>query len=142
MRPGYELVREQLFIRRELKERVFWLVKIRWCVAGLPFIAMLVIRSLGLDVALFPIVLLGMGVLACNGVFLGVARWLERRRYVIAYNPQQAEFDRINREQILDRLSCELEVLNRKNKTKALCKLILHRSMGRYVKELKSGKLK
>jgi IS4 transposase len=65
-----------------------------------------------------------------------------RRRYVIAYNPQQAELDRINREQILERLSCELEVLNRKNKTKAQCKLILHRSMGRYVKELKSGKLK
>ena len=65
-----------------------------------------------------------------------------RRRYVIAYNPQQAELDRINREQIIERLSCELEVLNRKNKTKAQCKLLLHRSMGRYVKELKSGKLK
>jgi hypothetical protein len=65
-----------------------------------------------------------------------------RRRYVIAYNPQQAELDRINREQILERLTCELEVLNRKKKTKAQCKLILHRSMGRYVKELKSGKLK
>jgi hypothetical protein len=61
---------------------------------------------------------------------------------VIAYNPQQAELDHINREQILERLSCELEVLNRKNKTKAQCKLMPHRSMGRYVKELKSGKLK
>jgi len=65
-----------------------------------------------------------------------------RRRYVIAYNPQQAEVDRINRQQILERLSCELEVLNRKRKTKAQCKLLLHRSMGRYVKELKSGQLK
>jgi hypothetical protein len=65
-----------------------------------------------------------------------------RRRYVIAYNPQQAEVDRINRQQILERLSCELEVLNRKRKTKAQCKLLLHRSMGRYVKELKSGRLK
>ncbi len=65
-----------------------------------------------------------------------------RRRYVIAYNPQRAELDRINREQILQRLSCELDVLNRKNKTKAQCKLLLHQSMGRYVKELKSGKLK
>jgi IS4 transposase len=65
-----------------------------------------------------------------------------RRRYVVAYNPQQAQLDRINREQILERLSCELEVLNRKHKTKAQCKLMLHRSMGRYVKELKSGKLK
>ena len=32
--------------------------------------------------------------------------------------------------------------LNNKNKTKAQCKLLLHRSMGRYVKELKSGKLR
>jgi hypothetical protein len=39
-----------------------------------------------------------------------------RRRYVIAYNPQQAELDRINREQILERLSCELQVLNQKKK--------------------------
>jgi len=65
-----------------------------------------------------------------------------RRRYVIAYNPEQAKVDRINREKILERLSCELEVLNRKHKTKSQCKVMLHRSMGRYVKELKSGKLK
>lgn len=65
-----------------------------------------------------------------------------RQRYVIAYNQKQAELDRINREQLLVRLSCELEVLNEKNKTRAQCKLLLHRSMGRYVKELKSGKLR
>jgi transposase len=65
-----------------------------------------------------------------------------RRRYVIAYNPKQAKVDRINREKILERLSCELEALNRNHKSKAQCKVILHRSMGRYVKELKSGKLK
>ena len=65
-----------------------------------------------------------------------------KQRYVIAYNPQQAELDRIHREQILERLACELEVLNKNNKTKAQCNLLLHRSMGRYVKELKSGKLK
>jgi len=65
-----------------------------------------------------------------------------RRRYVIAYNPEQAKYDRIHREQILDRLECELEILNRKCKTKAQCKVILHQSMGRYVKELKSGKLR
>lgn len=65
-----------------------------------------------------------------------------KRRFVIAYNPQQAELDRINREQILDRLRCELDALNKKKRTKAQCSLLLHRSMGRYVKELKSGKLK
>jgi hypothetical protein len=65
-----------------------------------------------------------------------------RRRYVIAYNPQQAEADRITREQNLDRLHCELEVLNTKKRKKPQCRLLLHPSMGRYVKELKSGKLK
>ena len=65
-----------------------------------------------------------------------------KRRYVIAYNPKQAKIDRMNREKILERLSCELEVLNRSHKTKSQCKVMLHRSMGRYVKELKSGKLK
>lgn len=65
-----------------------------------------------------------------------------RQRYVIAYNPKQAELDRINREKILERLSCELEALNKSTKTKAQCNLLLHRSMGRYVKELKSGKLR
>jgi transposase len=65
-----------------------------------------------------------------------------RQRFVIAYNPKQAELDRINREKILDRLSCEVEALNRTSKTKAQCNLFLHRSMGRYVKELKNGKLR
>ena len=71
-----------------------------------------------------------------------VGKGTGRRRYVIALNPQQAEHDRICRQQILERLVCELETLNGKRKTKAQCNLLLHRSMGRYVKELKSGKLK
>ena len=68
-----------------------------------------------------------------------------RRRYVIAYNPQQAEVDRINREKTLDRLRCELDALNKAKRTKsskAQCNVLLNKSMGRYVKELKSGKLK
>ena len=68
-----------------------------------------------------------------------------RRRYVIAYNPEQAEVDRINREKILDRLRCELDALNnpkRRKSSKAQCHVLLNKSMGRYVKELKSGKLK
>ena len=68
-----------------------------------------------------------------------------RRRYVIAYNPEQAEVDRINREKTLDRLRCELDILNnpkRRRTSKAQCNVLLNKSMGRYVKELKSGKLK
>jgi transposase len=65
-----------------------------------------------------------------------------RRRYVIAYNPQQAEADRITREKNLERLRCELEALNGKKRKKPQCRLLLHPSLGRYVKELKSGKFK
>ena len=68
-----------------------------------------------------------------------------RRRYVIAYNPEQAKLDQINREKTLGRLRCELETLNdpkRNKRAKAQCNVLLHQSMGRYVKELKSGKLK
>jgi len=32
--PGYELVREQLFFRKELMERVLWFIRIRWIVIG------------------------------------------------------------------------------------------------------------
>ena len=64
------------------------------------------------------------------------------QRYVIAYNPKQAELDRIHRAQILERLSCELDVVNKNGKKKSQCNLLLHHSMGRYVKELKSGKLR
>lgn len=68
-----------------------------------------------------------------------------RRRYVIAYNPEQAKVDRINREKTLDRLRCELDALNNpkgSKSSKAQCNVLLNKSMGRYVKELKSGKLK
>ena len=65
-----------------------------------------------------------------------------KRRYVIVYNPEQAKHDRIIREQLLGRLSCELEQLNARLSTKAKCHVLLHPSMKRYVKELKSGKLK
>ena len=65
-----------------------------------------------------------------------------RRRYVIAYNPQQAEADRITRKKNLDRLRCELEVINTRKRKKPPCRLLLHPSRARYVKELKSGKLK
>ena len=68
-----------------------------------------------------------------------------RRRFVIAYNPEQAEHDKHVRERNLERIEAELGALN-KQSGKAYLKskyaLLAHRSMGRYLKELKSGKLK
>jgi hypothetical protein len=65
-----------------------------------------------------------------------------RRRYVIAYNPKQADLDRANRERLLERLSTELDELNNSDSSKKQCRVKLHPTMGRYVKELKNGKLR
>lgn len=68
-----------------------------------------------------------------------------QRRFVIAYNPEQAEHDKHVRSKNLERIAVELEALNKRSgKTflKAKYALLAHKSMGRYLKELKSGKLK
>jgi transposase len=65
-----------------------------------------------------------------------------RQRYVIAFNPKQAKLDRINRERLLERLASELKLLNNTGSSKKRCRVKLHPTMGRYVKELKSGKLR
>jgi transposase len=68
-----------------------------------------------------------------------------RRRFIIAYNPEQAEHDKHVRERNLQRIDAELEALNKlsgKSFLKAKYALLSHISMGRYLKELKSGKLK
>jgi transposase len=68
-----------------------------------------------------------------------------RRRFVIAYNPEQAEHDKHVREKNLERISAELETLDKqsgKTMLKSKYALLAHRSMGRYLKELKSGSLK
>lgn len=68
-----------------------------------------------------------------------------RRRFVIAYNPEEAKHDQKTREKILQRIDSELAAIKKlaaHKQHKAKCRLLTHQSMGRYVKELKSGKLK
>ena len=65
---------------------------------------------------------------------------VDHQRYVIVYNPEQARLDRTNREKLLATLEGQLGAANR-GSSKTRCKTLLHGSMGRYVKELKSGKL-
>jgi len=67
-----------------------------------------------------------------------------RRRFVIAYNPEQAEHDSHVRIKNLERIKVELTALEKqsgKARLKTKYALLAHRSMGRYLKELKSGKL-
>ena len=76
-------------------------------------------------------------------VTIGNGAW--RRRFVVAYNPQQARRDQANRERLLHRIEQQLEVVNElknERRAKAVCDLTSDRFLGRYVKELKNGQLR
>jgi signal transduction histidine kinase len=77
MRPGYELVKEQLFFRRELKERVSWFIRLRWVAAGLGLGLSWSARFAGLDLPVGPLTGIFLLVILYNGVFYLVCRRLE-----------------------------------------------------------------
>jgi len=68
-----------------------------------------------------------------------------RRRFVLVYNPEQAKKDQATREKTLKRIEEMIlalgdpEVASHK---KAVCALLSHRSMGRYIRQTKTGKLR
>jgi hypothetical protein len=66
-----------------------------------------------------------------------------RRRYVLVRNPAQVERDREERELILTRLEHELERLpcDGEEHTKAVCELVAHKTLGRYLKKDHRGRL-
>ncbi len=67
-----------------------------------------------------------------------------RKRYVLVRNPKQIERDRLLRERTLARLEQELASLpeDHQEHTKAVCRLVVHPTMGRYLRKTKSGKLR
>jgi len=74
-----------------------------------------------------------------------VGEGVGRRRFVIVYNPEQAQHDRQTRNRVLERIGHELTALNtmkKEKQDKAKYLLLTHRSMGRYIKEQKNGKLR
>jgi transposase len=74
-----------------------------------------------------------------------VGEGLGRRRFVIVYNPEEAEYDQQSRTRVLERIGSELtaiKALAKGKQAKATQALLTHRSMGRYVKEQKSGMLR
>ena len=67
-----------------------------------------------------------------------------RQRFVVARSPREADRDRTRREQTITRLEAELAKLEQTRGTaheKAACKLRAHRSIGRYVRQTKTGRL-
>lgn len=68
-----------------------------------------------------------------------------RQRFVVVYNPEEAKKDKATRDNILKRIEETLKALgDQKGKShkKAVCELLTHRTMGRYLKQLKSGTIK
>lgn len=68
-----------------------------------------------------------------------------RRRFVLVRNLEQAEKDKATREKTLQRIEEALLALgDQKGKAhkKAVCALLSHRTMGRYIKQLRNGRLK
>jgi transposase len=66
-----------------------------------------------------------------------------KRRFVVVRNPEQAARDEAVRARLLARLEEAIAHVNRTKKghTKAVCALKSHRGYGKYVRELKNGKL-
>jgi len=67
-----------------------------------------------------------------------------RQRFVVTRNPREADRDRQRREQTIQRLEAKLAELDQtrgKAHEKAACKLRAHRSMGRYLRQTKTGRL-
>jgi len=68
-----------------------------------------------------------------------------RRRFVLVHNPEEAKKDKATRERTLQKIEEALLALgDQKGKThkKSVCALLAHRTLGRYLRQLKSGALK
>jgi transposase len=65
-----------------------------------------------------------------------------RRRFVIVYNPDEAERDKHNREVILKKTEEVIHALKGPEHTRRVCELLTHKTMGRYIRQQKNGVLK
>jgi len=67
-----------------------------------------------------------------------------RRRFVLVYNPQEAQKDRTTREKNLEKIRATLEAMGdpqMRGHKKAACALLSHRTHGRYLREAGDGKI-
>ena len=65
-----------------------------------------------------------------------------RKRFVLVRNPQQQKKDQKQREETVDRIKAELKAIEQLDKSqhaKAVCRLISHQTLGRFLKRDKKG---
>jgi transposase len=68
-----------------------------------------------------------------------------RRRFVLVYNSEQAKKDKATREKNLERIEATIQAPGdpeAASHKKAVCALLSHRPMGRYIRQTKTGKLR
>ncbi|MEW5724800.1 MAG: GAF domain-containing sensor histidine kinase [Thermodesulfobacteriota bacterium] len=77
MELGQEIIHQQLFFRRELKERVYWFITLRWFAVGAGALGLGAAALLDLDIPLGPPAVIVLFILSYNLVFRAVGRRLE-----------------------------------------------------------------
>ena len=75
--PGYELVREQLFFRKELMERVLWFIRIRWMVVGVAGAGTWAAYCQDPKFPVLPLSLIVLSILLYNVIFYATWRHLQ-----------------------------------------------------------------
>src|SRR5512139_1177209 len=77
LEPGYELVKQQLFFRKELIERVHWFVRLRWFAVGGALAGAWGLRFLEPHFPLVPFTLIAFGIILYNLIFRAACRRLD-----------------------------------------------------------------
>jgi two-component sensor histidine kinase len=72
MRLGYELIKEQLFFQKELIERVYWFIRLRWLAAAAALAGSWAAFLFARSFPILPLTVIALFVLAYNIVFLRV----------------------------------------------------------------------
>lgn len=79
MRLGYELIKEQLFFRKEMIERVSWFIRLRWIAVGVAFVtAWVTYFYLNLGYPFIPVNSILVFIVLYNVIFYFVWRWLHK----------------------------------------------------------------
>ena len=98
MEPGYQLIKEQLFFRKELVERVHWLINLRWAVSGVALAAGWIAHFLDLSHPILPLTVLFVVVALSNILFLAIWKRLKSRepqevKHFVVFAHVQIAFD-------------------------------------------------
>ena len=74
---GRQIVDQQAFFKRELKERVYWFIRLRWLAGGGGLLGGAAVHFLGLALPALPLVLIALFILGYNLVFVWVGKRLD-----------------------------------------------------------------